>query len=336
MDILNKFSKQMESWQKAAEEFAAYSPASEKAIQVPQAVEQSIYYKDTIGPMPHTDPKLVSAVNSMAKVAADVVNPAPTAQQPVAEIADPNAQTSVENVQKINRDDITIEEHQQALINANPLLEGMTTEEVVQQVCETDKITPSILESKIEEFSRKIDEELKKDEGSRNMEMLNLMVFCMIMLLMTKFKKFDGEYETEAGLRVKYKTQEIKDTYNTWPNVLITGFAAGVSIVGGAAGLSVLLPATVIAAQTAQSLASAANAVSIAGQSTQSVGGLFSQNSEAKRGVLQHSSEVFKEKKEKAKEKKQQKSEEKNAALQAMREFMRTQHEVKTQVASPA
>lgn len=141
------------------------------------------------------------------------------------------------------------------------------------------------LDNHIDSLSKKIDEELLKPNV--NFEKLQAMVYKLIMLLMRRTAKADQEFITEMGVQIKAQTAQIKDTYNTWPTLIVTVVSAGVSIGAGGMGFAQFMPTKYIAAETAKQLALQSQTMSNVGTSLQSLTSLASNRSEGQRQVFQ-------------------------------------------------
>lgn len=136
-----------------------------------------------------------------------------------------------------------------------------------------------------EELSLQVDNEIAK--GETNFEKLRNTIDKVIMLLLRMSAVADQERIFEIVIKVKNQAHEIKGTYNKWQGTSITVISAGISITAAVAGLTPLLPAGVISAQIAKTLAKASMQIGTMSTGLSGFGSLFTNREEGNRTVYQ-------------------------------------------------
>ena len=198
---------------------------------------------------------------------------------------------------------------------------------------ETAQVLESVefnsIERRLNELCEAFDEVMTKG-GEANYEKLQQLVFPLMMLLFRRSAQIDQEFVSEMGLKVTTQAMAIKDTYNSWHGIAITIVASSVGLVGGGLSFSQIIPG--LAPETVQMLTQSAQPLSGASSAINSIGGIFENQTQAKRGVEQMWFEKFRTKEDAARTSKRTNSETvdsvKRAAEEAIRESMRARREV--------
>lgn len=195
---------------------------------------------------------------------------------------------------------------------------------VVESKPRTTRVRVTV-EAQYDQVSNEIDEQLRRQDV--DFEKLQMMVHNIVMLMMRRAVKTDHDYIREMTVQIKAQAVQIQGTYNTWPGLTITLISAGIGIGGGIAGLTPLFPSAWIAAETANTLNHASQAISSAGTGLGGVGSIFNSRSEGQRQVLQITLRHTQDKEEDRKGAKQGNNETRKSARAAQEEFFRSRHE---------
>lgn len=157
-----------------------------------------------------------------------------------------------------------------------------------------------LIEWQIKTLSDKIDEALATPGQEIDFDRVQAMIYRLIMVLMRRTVKTDQEFITEMGLKIGIKAVNIKDQHNTWPYLLLTVAAGGVSIFGGLIGFAPLT--TLFSPATADLLQKASQGVGTAGTGMSGIGSLLKERTEGIKGFMQYEQERMKGKESDKKE----------------------------------
>lgn len=140
-----------------------------------------------------------------------------------------------------------------------------------------------LIEYQINILSDKIDQALQSQDI--DFDRVQALIYRLIMVLMRRSVKSDQEFITNMGLKIQVHAEKIKDQHNTWPNLVVTVVAGGVSIVGGLLGVAPMT--NLFSPDMAKAMQGASQAVGTAGTGISGIGSLLKERTDGIKGFLQ-------------------------------------------------
>lgn len=299
-----------------------------KAIVNPLA---SPYYKDTISSAKESNPSVVAvgAVNSANSKNnvngwnhADTLAKAPASNSIDIAANPPSPTFEVQGlptpaVMTITPEKVPNHEVEKLLANAYNNVPEATRRDVDAMLPESAH-GPERLHQHYEILSKKINEALNAE--NRDYEKIHAMILRFCMIHMRNVSKEDQEYIARIGDQIKVQAGKIRDTYNTYPVVVITIISSVVSVGGGVAGFSSLIRPN---SEVARAFAQNAQQISTASTGISGVGSLLNSRNEGDRQILQLTMKRDQDKEEEKKGSKHGNKESQKTFKTSLEEFFR-------------